>query len=210
MKISDIRKEYSSKILEINKVEKSPIEQFKRWMAEALEAAVMEPNAMNLATVGSDKRPSSRIVLLKGIDQGFVFFTNYESRKGKELMEDPHAALTFFWPEMERQVRIEGRTEKISAEESDEYFLSRPTESQIGAWTSPQSQQIPSREFLEEQQKLYEEKFNEKPLHRPPHWGGFRLLADSIEFWQGRPGRLHDRIKYTLEGDQWEICRLAP
>lgn len=210
MKISDIRKEYSSKILEINKVEKSPIEQFKRWMAEALEAAVMEPNAMNLATVGLDKRPSSRIVLLKGIDQGFVFFTNYESRKGKELMEDPHAALTFFWPEMERQVRIEGRTEKISAEESDEYFLSRPTESQIGAWTSPQSQQIPSREFLEEQQKLYEEKFNEKPLHRPPHWGGFRLLADSIEFWQGRPGRLHDRIKYTLEGDQWEICRLAP
>ncbi|MCC5937227.1 MAG: pyridoxamine 5'-phosphate oxidase [Lunatimonas sp.] len=210
MKISDIRKEYSSKILEINKVEKSPIEQFKRWMMEALEAEVMEPNAMNLATIGLDNRPSARIVLLKGIDHGFVFFTNYESKKGKELIEHPYASLTFFWPEMERQVRIEGRTEKTSEEESDEYFLSRPTESQIGAWTSPQSQEIPSRGFLEEQRKYYEGKFSEKPLQRPPHWGGFRLLADRIEFWQGRPGRLHDRIKYTLEDELWRITRLAP
>ncbi|WP_209330337.1 pyridoxamine 5'-phosphate oxidase [Lunatimonas salinarum] len=210
MKISDIRKEYSSKILEINKVEKSPIEQFKRWMTEALEAQVMEPNAMNLATIGLDNRPSSRIVLLKGIDQGFVFFTNYESKKGQELIETPFASLTFFWPEMERQVRIEGRTEKISESESDEYFLSRPTESQIGAWTSPQSQEIPSRLFLEERRKHFEDKFNEKPLQRPPHWGGFRLLADRLEFWQGRPGRLHDRIKYQLRDGQWNIARLAP
>ncbi|EON77935.1 Pyridoxamine 5'-phosphate oxidase [Lunatimonas lonarensis] len=210
MKIADIRKEYSSKILEINKVEKSPLEQFKRWMEEALSAKVMEPNAMNLATIGLDGRPTSRIVLLKGIDHGFVFFTNYTSKKGRELTENSFASLNFFWPEMERQVRIEGKTERVSEQESDEYFLSRPLESQIGAWTSPQSQEIPDRLYLEEKRKSYEEKFSREALHRPAHWGGFRLIADRLEFWQGRPGRLHDRIKYELEANAWKIVRLAP
>jgi pyridoxamine 5'-phosphate oxidase len=210
MKIADIRKEYSSKILEINEVEKSPLEQFKRWMEEALSAKVMEPNAMNLATIGLDGRPCSRIVLLKGIDHGFVFYTNYSSKKGRELTENPFASLNFFWPEMERQVRIEGKTERVSEQESDEYFLSRPLESQIGAWTSPQSQEIPDRLYLEEKRKSYEEKFSREALYRPAHWGGFRLIADRLEFWQGRPGRLHDRVKYERKGNAWKIVRLAP
>lgn len=210
MKIADIRKEYSSKILEISKVDHNPIEQFKSWMKDALDVGVNEPNAMNLSTVKADNRPSSRIVLLKGIDDGFVFFTNFESNKGTELAANPFGALTFFWPEMERQVRVEGKVERVTDQESEEYFHSRPTESQIGAWTSPQSQQIPDRHFLEARQKFYEDKFGKDLITRPPHWGGFRLIPNMLEFWQGRPGRLHDRIRYTMETGTWLISRLAP
>jgi pyridoxamine 5'-phosphate oxidase len=211
MKIAGLRKEYSSKILEINKVDPDPIEQFKFWMEASIENGIKEPNAMHLSTVTPENRPSSRIVLLKGIDHGFVFFTNYESKKSRDLLSNPFASLTFFWPEMERQVRIEGSVEKVSQEESDEYFLSRPLESQIGAWASPQSEEIPDRDFLEKRKEAMESRFANEKLVRPSHWGGFRLLADKIEFWQGGPGRLHDRILYTVTpGKSWTIKRLAP
>ncbi len=211
MKIAGLRKEYSSKILEINKLHPNPIEQFKSWMEAAIEADVNEPNAMHLSTVTSENRPSSRIVLLKGIDRGFVFFTNYQSKKSRELLANPFAAMTFFWPDMERQVRIEGIVEITSAGESDEYFLSRPVESQIGAWTSPQSEEIPDRNFLEKRKEAMEVRFTSEELKRPPHWGGFRLLAEKIEFWQGGPGRLHDRIIYAQMPDgSWTLKRLAP
>jgi pyridoxamine 5'-phosphate oxidase len=211
MKIAGLRKEYSSKILEINKVDPDPIEQFKSWMDASIENGIKEPNAMHLSTVTPENRPSSRIVLLKGIDNGFVFFTNYESKKSRDLLSNPFASLTFFWPEMERQVRIEGSVEKVSQEESDEYFLSRPLESQIGAWASPQSEEIPDRDFLEKRKEAMESRFANEKIVRPSHWGGFRLLADKIEFWQGGPGRLHDRILYTVTpGKSWTIKRLAP
>jgi pyridoxamine 5'-phosphate oxidase len=211
MKIAGLRKEYSSKLLEINEVDPNPLEQFKSWLRESIDANVNEPNAMNLSTVTSENRPSSRIVLLKGVDSGFVFFTNYQSKKSQELLANPFAALTFFWPEMERQVRIEGSVEKISDSESDEYFLSRPIESQIGAWTSPQSEEIPNRNYLEKRKEAMETRFASEELTRPPHWGGFRLLAEKIEFWQGGPGRLHDRLLYSLMPEKsWTLKRLAP
>lgn len=211
MKIASLRKEYSSNLLEINKVDPNPLVQFKSWMEASIEEGVLEPNAMHLSTVTSDNRPASRIVLLKGIDHGFVFFTNYESKKSKELQANPFASLTFFWAQMERQVRIEGIVEKVSVEESDEYFLSRPLESQIGAWTSPQSEEIPDRAFLEKRKQEVEQRFTSEALRRPPHWGGFRLLADKIEFWQGGPARLHDRILYSLSpSGTWQLKRLAP
>ena len=211
MKIAGLRKEYSSKLLEINKVDPNPIEQFKSWMDASIESGVLEPNAMHLSTVTAENRPSSRIVLLKGIDTGFVFFTNYESKKSRELLANPFASLTFFWPEMERQVRVEGAVEKVPGAESDEYFLSRPIESQIGAWTSPQSEEIPGRDFLEKRKEAMEKRFASEEITRPPHWGGFRLLADKVEFWQGGPGRLHDRILYTASTDNaWILKRLAP
>jgi pyridoxamine 5'-phosphate oxidase len=211
MDLSGIRKEYSSKKLEINEVDKNPISQFKRWLKEAIGAQVNEPNAMHLATVGSDGRPSGRVVLLKGVEEGFDFYTNYQSQKSRELELNPYAALTFFWPELERQVRIEGEVEKVSEQESEAYFLSRPVESQIGAWASPQSEEIPDREYLERVKLEIEEKFSQEPLKKPGHWGGFRLNPKRMEFWQGRPGRLHDRILFAQneEGD-WKISRLAP
>ena len=211
MKISDLRIEYSLKSLDKKEVTSSPLDQFKIWFDESLKAKVMEANAMNLSTVRKDGMPNSRIVLLKGIDEGFVFFTNYNSSKGQELNEHPFAALTFFWPELERQVRIIGKVSKISAIESDEYFFSRPFSSQIGAWASPQSKPIPDREFLEENENKLRNELNQDSMKRPEHWGGYRLLANEIEFWQGRPSRLHDRIIYTLEeGGIWKIQRLAP
>ena len=211
MKISDLRIEYSLKSLDKKEVTPSPLDQFKIWFDESLKAKVMEANAMNLSTVRKDGMPNSRIVLLKGIDEGFVFFTNYNSSKGQELNEHPFAALTFFWPELERQVRIIGKVSKISAIESDEYFFSRPFSSQIGAWASPQSKPIPDREFLEENENKLRNELNQDSMKRPEHWGGYRLLANEIEFWQGRPSRLHDRIIYTLEeGGIWKIQRLAP
>jgi pyridoxamine 5'-phosphate oxidase len=171
----------------------------------------METNAMTLATVNNENKPAARIVLLKGVDHGFLFFTNYESDKGEELARHPYAALTFFWPELERQVRVEGRVEKISEAESDEYFFSRPLGSQIGAWTSPQSHVIQDREFLERRQEEIEEKFKSEKMTRPQHWGGYRVIPQSVEFWQGRPSRLHDRLKYELdETGNWQISRLAP
>ncbi|MDG1278694.1 MAG: pyridoxamine 5'-phosphate oxidase [Algoriphagus sp.] len=210
MNISAIRKDYALKTLEISNINKNPFEQFHIWLQEAIKSEALEVNAMTLSTLGLDGFPNGRIVLLKGIDSGFVFFTNYESQKGKELENSPKASLTFFWPELERQVRVNGFVEKISNEESDEYFFSRPLGSQIGAWASPQSKKIPSRELLEQMKLDVEKEFSNKPIQRPPHWGGFRLIPNKIEFWQGRPSRLHDRLIFELNNESWEISRLAP
>jgi len=209
--LADLRKEYTLNGLDLTDVLTNPFDQFQRWFNEALTAGVPEVNAMNLATVGADGRPSSRIVLVKGIDnQGFTFFTNYLSRKGTQLAAHPFASLTFFYPELERQIRIEGSIEKVTPAESDTYFQSRPRGSQIGAWVSSQSSVIESRQALEQRQREIEQQFQNQPVPRPPHWGGFRVTPDSIEFWQGRPSRLHDRIRYRKENDNWIIERLAP
>ena len=210
--IADIRKEYQLKTLDESDVHVDPIVQFGQWWQEAISSAIDEVNALTLATVSSEGKPSARIVLLKGYDEkGFVFFTNYESHKGKELVANPNACMVFFWKELERQIRIEGVVEKISAQESDAYFFSRPIGSQIGAWASPQSQVIQHREIIEENVKKLVHQFGEEPMHRPAHWGGYRLKAQLIEFWQGRESRLHDRLQYQLSstGD-WRIERLAP
>jgi pyridoxamine 5'-phosphate oxidase len=212
MSIADIRKDYKKAFLSEKDVHSSPIAQFDQWWNEAVNAEIEEVNAMTLATVAADGRPSARIVLLKGFDQsGFVFFTNYLSRKGNELNEHPEVSLLFFWKELERQVRIEGKAVKVPPAESDEYFLSRPLESQIGAWASPQSQTITSREVLEENMQKMRDHFEQLPMKRPPHWGGYCVVPDGIEFWQGRPGRLHDRILYSLDATgNWKLERLAP
>jgi pyridoxamine 5'-phosphate oxidase len=211
MKISDIRIEYSLQSLDEKEVMASPIDQFKTWFDEALKAKVMEANAMTLSTVRQDGLPSARIVLLKGVDEGFIFFTNYSSAKGKELNGNSYAALTFFWPELERQVRLIGKVSKISSIESDEYFLSRPFSSQIGALASPQSSPIPNRRFIEERENKLREELDQNSIKRPETWGGYRLLPKEVEFWQGRPSRLHDRILYTKETEGiWKIQRLAP
>jgi pyridoxamine 5'-phosphate oxidase len=208
--IAAIRKEYTLEKFEIGNVKTNPIEQFQDWFSQALSSQMLEPTAMHLATVGEDNKPSGRIVLLKGIDSGFLFFTNYESRKGKELTVNSFAAITFYWAELERQVRIEGKIEKVSDEDSEQYFHSRPKASQIGAIVSPQSQVIADREVLaEKMQDLIVQYANELPP-RPPHWGGYRLVPEVIEFWQGRQSRLHDRIRYTKTIDNWQIERLAP
>ncbi|EAZ83008.1 pyridoxamine 5'-phosphate oxidase [Algoriphagus machipongonensis] len=211
MNISAIRKDYSLKTLEINTLKDNPIDQFQSWLQEAIIAEVAEVNAMTLSTLGLDGIPNGRIVLLKELDQGFVFFTNYKSEKGKEIAQTPKGSLTFFWIELERQVRIKGKIEKVSAELSDKYFFSRPVESQIGAWTSPQSQKIPSSEDLQNRKKEIEKKFEQTPLSRPPHWGGYRLIPSAVEFWQGRPSRLHDRVLYEKQNDgSWKKSILAP
>ncbi len=191
-------------------VKANPIDQFHIWFDQAQHAELPEPNAMTVASVDANGKPSARVVLIKEVTQdGFVFFTNYESRKGQALTANPHAALLFFWPELERQIRIEGSVTKLSAEESDAYFHSRPLDSRIGAWASPQSQVITSRTQLVTKAAEYALKFALNPP-RPPHWGGFRVKHEVLEFWQGRPSRLHDRIQYILEDDQWKIQRLAP
>ena len=211
MKLSELRKDYSLKSLEMHEVSSDPLKQFNQWMDEALAAEVLEANAMCLSTVGAEGFPNARIVLLKGLDEGFVFFTNYESAKGKELIAHPKASLTFFWAEIERQVRITGTVSKITEEASDTYFLSRPYASQVGAWASPQSQEIESRERIEQEQKSIEDRFDSQSMHRPAHWGGFRLVPHKVEFWQGRPSRLHDRIAYEKQPDgNWSTVRLAP
>ncbi len=210
--ISNLREDYQKSTLEITDVSQKPIQQFQTWFDEARKAEVLEPNAMTLSTINEEDRPSSRIVLLKSLDErGFVFFTNYKSDKGQQLEKNPFAALTFVWLDLQRQVRVEGKVEKISKEESDTYFNSRPRKSRIGAWTSPQSEVIPNREFLDQQEKHFQEKFEGKEPPRPPHWGGFRIVPDCVEFWQGRSSRLHDRLRYTLQKDNsWKIERLAP
>jgi pyridoxamine 5'-phosphate oxidase len=208
--LAGVRNEYSLKTLEESTVDRDPMKQFGLWMAEAIHAQVPEPTAMSMATVDARGRPSSRIVLLKGLDpRGFVFYTNYASRKGRDLAANPAAALTFLWKELERQVRIEGVTEKVTPAESDEYFATRPLGSRIGAWASPQSDAIASRQWLEERWAELGRQHGENPP-RPPHWGGYRLLPDYIEFWQGRRSRLHDRIVYKREGGGWKTSRVAP
>ncbi len=211
-KITDLRKEYTLNGLTENAVDRNPLVQFRHWFDAAFESGLPEPNAMHISTVGEDNRPHSRIVLLKELDQsGFVFYTNYHSRKGRDLTIHPFASLTFFWVDLERQVRVEGRVEKVSAQKSDDYFAIRPRASQIGAWVSHQSERLPTREILEEKQNEYEKQFADQPVSRPPHWGGYRLVPDRIEFWQGRPSRLHDRIEYALDASGgWTIGRLSP
>ncbi len=210
--IADIRKNYSQESLSEKDAEASPIQQFSKWWDEAVASEIDEVNAMTLATASSDGVPSARIVLLKDYDtNGFTFFTNYSSFKGQQLAENPKACLVFFWKELERQVRITGLIEKINTGASDEYFNSRPVGSQIGALASPQSQVIESREWLDDHYKELENELEGKQLQRPSHWGGYIVKPVIIEFWQGRPSRLHDRLQYTLqENGEWKIERLAP
>lgn len=210
--IADIRKDYSKKMLQETDVHADAIEQFKTWWTEAVDSAIDEVNAMTLATASAQGKPSARVVLLKGFNEsGFIFFTNYHSQKASEIEENPRVSLVFFWKELERQVRIDGTIKKITAEDSDEYFYSRPVESRIGAWASPQSKVIASRKVIEENVVELEKSFAGKMIDRPPHWGGYIVKPAVIEFWQGRSSRLHDRLQYSLnEMGQWEIKRLAP
>ncbi len=209
-KLSDLRKSYELAELDESHVASEPLIQFRQWLDEALKAQIPEPNAMTLATVGDDGRPSTRIVLIKGLDErGIVWYTNYESRKGCELATHPYAALQFHWVELERVVRIEGRVERISDAESDAYFHSRPLDSRLGAWASPQSRVIKSRAVLLANAAKAAAQHGLNPS-RPPHWGGYRLAPERWEFWQGRKSRLHDRICYRMEGTTWVKERLAP
>jgi len=210
--IAKIRKEYRKfKLIETN-IDSNPFKQFGKWLEEAIIAEVDEPTAMCLATISKKDFPTARIVLLKGFDEkGFYFFTNYESRKGNHMKNNPNVALVFFWKELERQVRIEGEVVKVSAKESDEYFASRPLESQVSACISEQSAVIPDRFFLESMHQLFLKKQGDKPIKRPENWGGYMVTPKRIEFWQGRENRLHDRIKYcSKDGKPWRINRMAP
>jgi pyridoxamine 5'-phosphate oxidase len=210
MNIADLRKSYEKAELSEDASEANPLKQFERWLNEAIQSEVPEPNAMTVATVASNMRPSTRVVLIKGYDErGIVWYTNYDSRKGRELAGNPFAALQFHWVELERVVRIEGRMEKVSDEESDTYFHSRPLDSRIGAWASPQSQVIDGRTVLVTNAAKYAAQFMLNPP-RPPHWGGYRLVPDEWQFWQGHKSRLHDRLRYRLNEGAWLRERLAP
>jgi len=210
--LAHVRREYRHEELVESKAPANPWVLFDRWFKAALKAQVLDVNALAVASVDRSGKPSNRIVLLKGFDdQGFVFFTNYESRKGQELRQKPFACLLFFWPQLSRQIRIDGKVTQVSAAESDAYFKTRPRGSQLGAWASPQSQVVPDRDFLERRMRSLEEQFAGKTIPRPPHWGGFRLLPKTFEFWQGQPNRLHDRLQYQQKGKGgWKLSRLAP
>jgi pyridoxamine 5'-phosphate oxidase len=210
--ITDLRKEYQYQSLSEKEVSNNPLQQFEKWWNEAVLAQILEVNAMTLATASADGVPAARIVLLKGFaEQGFTFFTNYNSFKGQQLAENPRACLVFFWKELERQVRITGIVEKVSDKDSDEYFNSRPAGSRIGAWASPQSQVIEDRAWLEAEEYNFQQKYKGVEIARPSYWGGYIVKPICIEFWQGRPSRMHDRIQYMLsENGSWKIERLAP
>jgi pyridoxamine 5'-phosphate oxidase len=210
--MDQIRDRYSNERLDEQTAEPSPLKQFRRWFDDAVTEDLILPEAMTLATATTDGKPSARMVLLKQVDErGFVFYTNYQSSKAHDLDGNPQAALVFYWPELHRQVRIEGTVTRISAAESDQYFQTRPRDSQIGALASPQSEVIASRDLLEKRVQELEQRFRDQPLARPSNWGGYRLKAERIEFWKGRPGRLHDRLLYELQPDgTWTIKRLAP
>lgn len=208
--IADLRINYSRQQLLETDVDPDPIQQFRHWLDQAIAAQLLEPNAMTLATATKAGVPSARIVLLKGLDAGFVFYTNYDSRKGQELAANPQVALVFLWHELERQVRVEGHVEQIADSETEAYFQSRPIASQLGAWASDQSRVIPNREVLEQSYQALATKYQNQPVPRPPHWGGYRVMPHQIEFWQGRRSRLHDRLRYRLVDQNWEIERLAP
>lgn len=210
-KITELRREYSRQVLSESEVAENPIDQFTEWFQQALSAELLDANAMTLSTATKYGKPSSRIVLLKGVDEdGFRFYTNYKSRKSRELDENPHAALCFYWAPLERQVRIEGKVEKLSKKESENYFHQRPRESQLGAWASKQSTTVASREELEKRFREIEKMFADQEIPLPDFWGGYRLNPHRIEFWQGRNGRMHDRICYEKQDGKWDIFRLAP
>lgn len=209
--VASIRKDYQLASLDESQVGDNPIDFFAKWFDEAQQAKVHEVNAMTLATIDKNNFPDARIVLLKGFDEkGFTFFTNYNSQKGQSLLANPKAALVFFWQELERQVRIQGLVEKLSDIENDDYFNSRPDASKLGAWSSPQSQIISERAFLDENFQRYKLQFQQIPIPRPTHWGGYRVIPNTIEFWQGRSSRMHDRIVFQREGASWKKTRLAP
>jgi len=209
--LQHIRKEHIASQLDIDNLAENPVVQFKYWLNEALKSDIPEPTAMVLSTATTDGRSSSRVVLLKNLDvDGFTFFTNYESKKGIQIRANPFGSLLFFWPQLERQVRIEGKLFKSPRQESDEYFKIRPEGSRIGAWSSPQSRRIPSREYIENLQSDYMQLFKTRALDRPENWGGYKLVPHLVEFWQGRENRLHDRFEYIKNGGMWEISRLAP
>jgi pyridoxamine 5'-phosphate oxidase len=210
--IAELRREYALASLDASTVDPDPLVQFSRWFEQALASELLEPNAMTLATSTAEGWPSARVVLLKEVDvRGFVFFTDYRSRKSEELIANPRAALVFLWKELERQVRVQGEVSEISREESDAYFQTRPRGSQIGAWASHQSTVLPDRQTLERAVAEARERFGDGPVPLPPHWGGYRLAPRELEFWQGRENRLHDRVHYRLTNEgQWELARLAP
>jgi pyridoxamine 5'-phosphate oxidase len=210
-KYDKIRNEYRQRPFGKKDVEENPFDQFNKWMDRAISSGIKEPTAMALSTVGKNLQPSTRMVLLKEIrNDNFIFYSNYESRKGHQISENHYGSILFYWAELERQIRIEGRIEKASKEISEEYYLTRSAKRRIGAWASPQSQEIPNRTFLEEKQSEFEKKFSGNPIQKPDNWGGYILTPYTIEFWQGRPNRLHDRIEYYRDDNDWKARRLAP
>jgi pyridoxamine 5'-phosphate oxidase len=209
--VAALRRDYTQAGLLETDVDPHPMKQFERWFQQAIAANLLEPNAMTLATVTPEGKPTARIVLLKGFDEGgFVFYTNYDSQKGQELRQSPYAALLFLWGDLERQVRIEGCVERVDSQAAEEYFHSRPVGSQLGAWASPQSSVIPHRDVLERRMEELTQEYHDREIPKPPYWGGFRVIPTEIEFWQGRPSRLHDRLRYQLIDGKWQIDRLAP